>query len=73
MDKIPPLAHAVGGSVGSALALLLLYPLERGALSGRDMMDHRSSCCVVGVINKIVRRPLTSSCSSLRSMLPLDS
>ena len=28
-DTAPPLAHAVGGSLGSALALLLLYPLER--------------------------------------------
>ena len=28
-EKIPPFVHAVGGSVGSALALHLLYPLER--------------------------------------------
>lgn len=28
-EKIHPLAHAAGGSIGSALALLLLYPLER--------------------------------------------
>jgi adenine nucleotide transporter 17 len=28
-ESIHPLAHAVGGSLGSALALLLLYPLER--------------------------------------------
>ncbi|CAB9527453.1 Peroxisomal membrane protein PMP34 [Seminavis robusta] len=28
-DTAPPLAHAIGGSLGSALALLLLYPLER--------------------------------------------
>jgi adenine nucleotide transporter 17 len=29
VESIHPLAHAVGGSLGSALALLLLYPLER--------------------------------------------
>jgi solute carrier family 25 (peroxisomal adenine nucleotide transporter), member 17 len=29
---IPPLLHAIGGSVGSALALLLLYPLERARI-----------------------------------------
>lgn len=28
-DTAPPIAHAIGGSLGSALALLLLYPLER--------------------------------------------
>ena len=28
-SSVPPLGHAIGGSVGSALALLLLYPLER--------------------------------------------
>lgn len=28
-ESIHPLAHAVGGSLGSAFALLLLYPLER--------------------------------------------
>ena len=28
-ETAPPMAHAVGGSLGSALALLLLYPLER--------------------------------------------
>lgn len=31
-DKLPPVVHAVGGSVGSALALLLLYPLERARI-----------------------------------------
>jgi solute carrier family 25 (peroxisomal adenine nucleotide transporter), member 17 len=29
---IPPVLHAIGGSVGSALALLLLYPLERARI-----------------------------------------
>ena len=29
VDPIPAIAHAIGGSLGSALALLLLYPLER--------------------------------------------
>ena len=28
-SSVPPLGHAIGGSIGSALALLLLYPLER--------------------------------------------
>lgn len=27
--SVPPLGHAIGGSIGSALALLLFYPLER--------------------------------------------
>lgn len=27
--QLPPIVHAIGGSVGSALAILLLYPLER--------------------------------------------
>jgi adenine nucleotide transporter 17 len=31
-ESIHPLVHAVGGSVGSALALLLLYPLERARI-----------------------------------------
>ena len=26
---IPPIAHAVGGSIGSTISMLLLYPLER--------------------------------------------
>jgi adenine nucleotide transporter 17 len=29
---IPPVAHAIGGSIGSALSLLLLYPLERARI-----------------------------------------
>ena len=28
----PPIAHAIGGSLGSALALLLFYPLERARI-----------------------------------------
>mmetsp|Transcript_29377 Transcript_29377/g.53811 ORF Transcript_29377/g.53811 Transcript_29377/m.53811 type:complete len:468 (-) Transcript_29377:94-1497(-) len=28
-EAVPPLVHAIGGSVGSALSLLILYPLER--------------------------------------------
>jgi adenine nucleotide transporter 17 len=32
VESIHPLAHAVGGSLGSALALLLLYPLERARI-----------------------------------------
>lgn len=28
-DHISPVSHAIGGSIGSGLALLLLYPLER--------------------------------------------
>lgn len=29
---IPPIVHALGGSIGSALSLLLLYPLERARI-----------------------------------------
>jgi adenine nucleotide transporter 17 len=32
VESIHPLAHAVGGSLGSALALFLLYPLERARI-----------------------------------------
>ena len=28
--EFPPWVHALGGSLGSAIALCLLYPLERG-------------------------------------------
>jgi solute carrier family 25 (peroxisomal adenine nucleotide transporter), member 17 len=38
---IPPLIHAVGGSAGSALALLLLYPLERARMETQKvLLDH---------------------------------
>eukprot|EP00980_Cylindrotheca_fusiformis_P007812 scaffold1669_cov129-Cylindrotheca_fusiformis.AAC.23 len=30
--QAPPIAHAIGGSLGSALALLLFYPLERARI-----------------------------------------
>ena len=30
--EIPPLGHAIGGALGSALALLLFYPLERARI-----------------------------------------
>jgi hypothetical protein len=38
----PPLAHAIGGSLGSALALLLFYPLERG-MCAYNIMEGRVS------------------------------
>ena len=31
-SAIPPIGHAIGGSIGSALALLLFYPLERARI-----------------------------------------
>ena len=31
-DEAPPIVHALGGSIGSALALLLFYPLERARI-----------------------------------------
>jgi solute carrier family 25 (peroxisomal adenine nucleotide transporter), member 17 len=31
-QSIPPLTHAIGGSLGSSLALLLFYPLERARI-----------------------------------------
>jgi solute carrier family 25 (peroxisomal adenine nucleotide transporter), member 17 len=37
VDSAPPMAHAVGGSLGSALALLLLYPLERARVEMQTM------------------------------------
>jgi len=27
--SLPPIVHAIGGSMGSALAILIFYPLER--------------------------------------------
>lgn len=32
VTPIPPIIHAIGGSVGSTLSLLLLYPLERARI-----------------------------------------
>lgn len=31
-NEAPPIVHALGGSIGSALALLLFYPLERARI-----------------------------------------
>ena len=31
-SEAPPIVHALGGSIGSALALLLFYPLERARI-----------------------------------------
>lgn len=36
-DAAPPSIHAVGGSLGSALALLMLYPLERARVEMQAM------------------------------------
>ena len=40
---IPPLIHAVAGSLGGALALLLFYPLERARIEMQKNMSHQSS------------------------------
>jgi adenine nucleotide transporter 17 len=32
VSAVPPIGHAVGGAIGSALALLLFYPLERARI-----------------------------------------
>ena len=32
VETAPPIVHALGGSIGSALALLLFYPLERARI-----------------------------------------
>lgn len=37
IETAPPMAHAVGGSLGSALALLLFYPLERARVELQTM------------------------------------
>lgn len=39
----PPLAHAIGGSLGSALALMLLYPLERAKIEMQAQASQRRS------------------------------
>jgi len=43
----PPLAHAISGSLGSALAILLLYPLERVRIelqsSASASIDHQNA------------------------------
>ena len=41
VDTFPPLVHAIGGSLGSALALWLLYPLERGTDKRRTRRRRR--------------------------------
>ena len=40
---IPPLIHAVAGSLGGALALLLFYPLERARIEMQKQMSASSS------------------------------
>eukprot|EP00977_Amphora_coffeiformis_P023481 scaffold13461_cov166-Amphora_coffeaeformis.AAC.3 len=42
-EKLPPFVHAVGGSVGSALALLLLYPLERARIEVQTVVARLES------------------------------
>ena len=46
-DKLPPFVHAVGGSVGSALSLLVLYPLERARIEVQTVvarLESREKC-----------------------------
>ena len=48
--NIPPIIHAIGGSVGSTLSLLLLYPLERARIEMQAQAPfafRRESCSVV--------------------------
>ncbi len=44
-SDIPPIVHALGGSIGSALALLLFYPLERARIEiqSKAAASHESS------------------------------
>ncbi len=42
-QSAPPLAHAIGGSLGSALALMLLYPLERAKIEMQAQASQRRS------------------------------
>lgn len=44
----PPIAHAIGGSLGSALALLLFYPLERARI---ELQSQASSANNVALEN----------------------
>jgi adenine nucleotide transporter 17 len=37
--QIPPIIHAIGGSLGSAVALLLFYPLERARIELQHSMS----------------------------------
>lgn len=61
--KIPAIVHAFGGSVGSALALLLLYPLERGTCAGVVLAD----CwpLVDGILLSSTGRCFRRACRSL--------
>ena len=55
------MAHAVGGSLGSALALLLLYPLERARVEMQTMTATAAATrtAVNGIHGKV--RPLTEA------------
>jgi len=42
-DPTPPIVHALGGSIGSALALLLFYPLERARIEMQSKVGTSSA------------------------------
>jgi hypothetical protein len=42
-NEAPPIVHALGGSIGSALALLLFYPLERARIEMQSKAAATSS------------------------------
>ena len=59
VESIHPLVHAVGGSLGSATALLLLYPLERARIEMQSRAAH---------VTPPTTAPVRSSSSSRRTL-----
>ena len=64
-DAAPPMAHAIGGSLGSALALLLFYPLERARVEFQTTTTQQSHRCDINGKVQPTRRTSSRGGSSL--------
>ena len=63
VSTVPPIGHAVGGAIGSALALLLFYPLERAriemqsdaaSLKRTDERKHKLTTVPTVVVEQVI-------------------
>jgi len=69
-SAVPPIGHAVGGALGSALALLLFYPLERARIemqadaASADKREVAKVSMAIEVNNVETDKPLSPSSAS---------